>query len=139
MNSKDNVLFFLVLGVSWLLYLISLFLPAFLLPWGRTMKGIVVLAYGWWGPFMGQFAWFANPLYVFSNIFLFSGKYSKAFVCGAIALLLALQSFTVKEIYENEGSSTKVLGLKVAFYVWLSALFIVTLVSFFYWRRIKLP
>lgn len=134
-EDRLRVVAIVCIAVAWVAFMYSLQLPAFLLEGGRTMSGLTVLGYGWWGPLMFQFAWFANPLFAAGSILILSREYSLAALFSSGATLIALQSYMVTEIYEHEGFATPVLGLGSAFSLWLAALLIVAICSLILWRR----
>jgi hypothetical protein len=53
-----------------------------------------VLALGWQGFFLGQFAWFANLFWFLSLLLVFLRRWILAFVAALMAILVALDAFS---------------------------------------------
>lgn len=115
----------LALGALWLaavLYVVSLNLPALLFAAHEPVSGGSLLAIGWMGFMGGQFAWFANPLWLTAAVFTGTRRYRLAAWFSLAAVLLAQHSFSARHYYFNEAESTPIAGLGTAFWVWVAAL-----------------
>ncbi|MBP0715663.1 hypothetical protein ABXK61_20410 [Burkholderia sola] len=110
-----------VLGVSGVLYVLSLTMPAMHFEKEASLSGMSVLAQGWWGLFMLNPAWLANPLYIVAAIQLARSRYMRASQLSAAAFACALCSLFTTKWYFNEADATPISGYGVAFYVWLVA------------------
>jgi hypothetical protein len=101
-------------------FLASLCLPSIMFASHSPVFGITVLLWGWWGVLSGgNFAWFANFLFL-SGIAGFRDKeYLLAAITGTLAIPLALTSFYAKEWWFNEGFGTPISGLGPGFYLWI--------------------
>lgn len=117
----------LVLLISIGLYIYSLTLPALLLKDEAPIEGGWVLALGWWGLLMYQFAWLANPAY-FVGIFAYvianlddSKGFSRAvLILAGIALILGVTSYRADVWYQGGGGpDIPIIGLGAGFYVWM--------------------
>jgi len=87
--------------------------------------GIVCLLFG-----MSYFAWYANPLILLSGIFLLKAKPAWAAGAAAIAMLLALTTFTIERIERNEaGTMAPVSGYGAGFYLWLGCTVVLLLTA----------
>jgi hypothetical protein len=109
----------LSLIISGLLFVASLFLPALLFQEVDPVTGGNLLAWGWWGLILGNPAWCANPIFLIAVIAFLFRKYIFALIGSGIAFLLGTCSFFASEYYFNEASSTPIVGLGPAFYVWM--------------------
>jgi hypothetical protein len=84
------------------------------------IMGFVCLLFGW-----THIQWLANPLIAASHFFLFRGKYGWSVLCSAVAVMLALSAFSIKEVPQDEsGTMTLVLGFSSGFYLWLSVMLV---------------
>lgn len=110
-----------VLGVSGVLYILSLVLPAMYFEKEAPLSGMSVLVQGWWGLLMLNPAWLANPLYVVAIVQLARNRYARASLFSAAALACALCSLLTTKWYFNEADATPISGYGVAFYAWLVA------------------
>lgn len=110
-----------VLGVSGVLYVLSLTMPAMYFEKEPSLSGLSVLAQGWWGLLMLNPAWLANPLYGVAIAQLARNRYTRASRFSAAALACALCSLFTTKWYFNEADATPISGYGVAFYAWLVA------------------
>lgn len=111
--------FWPIIGGSASLFALSLFLPALLFKSHDPLSGAHVLAWGWWGVVTLDFAWFANPAFIFASYAFLKRNFIRARVSAGGALLLGSLSFFTKEWWFNEGGGTPITGLGAAFYIWL--------------------
>ncbi|HIH2750744.1 hypothetical protein L3V59_28930 [Burkholderia aenigmatica] len=118
-----------VLGASGALYVLSLMMPAMYFEKEAPLSGMSVLAQGWWGVFMLNPAWLANPLYIASMIQLARRRYARASQFSGAAFVCALCSLFTTEWYFNEAYATPISSLGMAFYVWLVAQLVLLLGS----------
>lgn len=110
-----------VLGVSGVLYVLSLTMPAMHFDKEPSLSGLSVLAQGWWGLLMLNPAWLANPLYGIAAVQFARSRYAGASWFSGAAIACALCSLVTKNWYFNEADPTPISSLGVAFYVWLVA------------------
>ena len=107
--------------VSVSMYAYSMLLPALLFEHHEPLAGSHVLAWGWWGVLLLEFAWLANPIYI-AAVLTFNSKYIIFSQRATIAsLVLGLTSFHAKEWWFNEGSGTNIAGLGTGYYVWIAS------------------
>jgi hypothetical protein len=88
----------------------------------RPLIGLHFLLNGWLAPiFSNNYAWFANPLFLWA---IFRLKIDKsADVIGLMALLVALNTFTFSEyLYNANGSATPVYAYGWGVVLWLASL-----------------
>ena len=104
---------------SIILFIVSLLLPALLFQEVDPVTGDNLLVWGWWGLILGNPAWCANPLFLIALVVFSFKKYVFALIAGVVAFILGACSFFASEYYFNEGSSTPIAGLGLAFYVWM--------------------
>ena len=114
-----------------ILFISSLFFPALLFQYQKSLPGFQILAWGWWGILTLDFAWFANPIYLIGLMYLKKEEYVAARYCSAGALVLGASSFSAKEWWFNEGSGTPIMGLGSAFYIWMLSFLLLFIGSFF--------
>ncbi|WP_158289020.1 hypothetical protein [Rubrivivax albus] len=107
-------------GFALLAWLISLGLNGFVDVNQRAYSGAHVLAIGWLGPLMVNFAWYANLFFLIS-VALLLGKRSAVW-SSLLAAALPLQTITFVKVPLNEaGGAVGVFGLGWGFVVWYSA------------------
>ena len=111
----------LVLAASGLLFLAALPAPALLFTDHPPVRGITALAFGWWGVVLGDFPWFANPLYLGALVLLWRGFHLAGAALAALAIVVGLRSLGVDEWYHNEAGGTPVTGLGLAFWFWMAS------------------
>ena len=118
----------LVLGLTFVLYLIACSTPALYLTGGDKERwfGFEVLVFGWLGALIGQFAWFANLLLLLAIALLLFRRWIATLVCSLLATSLALHTIVIfsQDIPLDEGGvrHAEVIGLGVGFYIWLLSL-----------------
>ncbi|QTD95017.1 hypothetical protein [Burkholderia anthina] len=110
-----------VLGVSGVLYVLSLMTPAMYFEKEAPLSGMSVLVQGWWGLFMLNPAWLANPLYMVAAVQLARNRYARASMFSAAALACALCSLFTTKWYFNEAYATPISSFGIAFYAWFIA------------------
>lgn len=92
-----------VLGVSGVLYVLSLMMPAMHFEKEASLSGLSVLAQGWWGLFMFNPAWLANPLYVVAAVQLARNRYTREPVFGRCARVCALFTIHDEVVLQRSG------------------------------------
>jgi hypothetical protein len=87
----------------------------------QRMTGAEILAMGWLSPLMGNFAWFANPLFLWAFIRLQTRK--SAVALTVLAILLSLDTFRLSNYLLDEGGgSTSVYAYGWGVVLWFAAL-----------------
>ncbi len=123
-----------VLILALVVYCISLTLPgvSFVDRTGtHSMYGIFILGLGWVAMTKWIFAWFANPLFLFT---LFRSRVEKpgvVLIVSVIAFGLGLSSFTMREIPNFSGVVTPTASLAIGYYVWMVSLGLLVCYGFF--------
>ena len=117
---------------AWVLYVASLALPVFQVN-GETWKGGWVLLLGALGMLDANFAWLANPLFLFTSFCVVysyddSSLVAGACIAGAVAPGVALTSYRFHRMC-TDGGCSPVSELGVGFYVWLSAMLVLLMAS----------
>ena len=129
-------------GLTVLLYIVSLFLPALNLEHEGDWTGGAVLILGWLGPLINQFGWLANVPWFVALVLLIFRFWTPAFILSLVAFLVGFSSLTIvhKEMLLDEGGVNKaiVLGLGPAFYLWMVALVLPAIIAALGWRRLSL-
>jgi hypothetical protein len=116
----------LLIRVSLLLYALSLVLPSLTSP-ETTMRGWEVLLIGVMGYVVGEFRWFANPLFFIAVASIGSVKYQRSrgvISLVTIAVLLSASCLVIQPHVGTGGSSTPRTAeatLEVGAYVWIIA------------------
>jgi hypothetical protein len=117
----------ILLGIWAFLYLLACALPALEfsnenLP-NENWPGIQVLAIGWLGGFLYQFAWYANLPLLLALILLLLRRWVGVLVSGVLALLLAMNTFLLysQRVPANEGGTSylHLVQVKIGFYFWV--------------------
>ncbi|WP_297845103.1 hypothetical protein [Pseudomonas sp.] len=104
--------------VALTLWLVSLFLPVFIyFDQHKVMRGDYLLSIGWLGALGFQFAWYANPLFLFSFVRLVTSR--SAMIPSILALLL---SFSTAFSYIGLGVGAGLYGYGWGLVVWIMAL-----------------
>lgn len=107
--------FFLYAGIMF--FTVSLFLIVFFTG-GDDIRGYWVLATGWLGFVIFQFAWYANPLNLLA-ILLVERRPTVAFLLSIAALILATQVFLFNEIPTVSGEEkTYIREFGLGVYLW---------------------
>jgi hypothetical protein len=90
---------------AFLVWLSSLALTGIVLYAGqKRLSGLEILASGWLGPLVGNFAWFANVFFIVGVRRLWSSR--TAIIPSLIAVLLSLDAFRFTSYLLNEGGAT---------------------------------
>ncbi len=110
------------------LYVYALLQPALLFEQHDALQGFEVLMLGWLGVLSADFAWFANPMFALSLVFLLLGHPRKSAATSAVGFAIGLLAVFAKEWWFNEGSGTPIKGLGSAYYVWMAS-FVVLLLA----------
>ncbi len=110
------------------LYLVSLTLPGFILKYDWDVSfndniwyGYNILAMGGLGIFVGQYAWYANPLFFLALLFIFFKLYRAATITSLLCFLVGINAIFFEKFPKNEGSSTDnyiIDHLGLGYYVW---------------------
>lgn len=110
-----------IIAVSAGLWLISLFAPVASLDGGKPQPGYGLLLFGWLGPLMFQFGWYANPLLWVGWSMLASsgGSGSGAGLVGVGLLVTGANAALWDEIPTGNGSQ-KVTKVFFGYYLWLA-------------------
>lgn len=113
--------FFLIGSVG--MYLLACFLPVLNTEY-KDYRGWWLLAFGWSGVFILQFAWLANPLLWGAWILILARRWGLAMILGILAFFVGLNTFTVSGIppFPPAVSSIPVSGLGIGAYVWFGSI-----------------
>jgi hypothetical protein len=130
-----------VLAISLLLYGVACAAPAlvFLGNGGsEAWPGYRVLFLGWLGALIGQFAWYANPLFFFGIITFLFRKWIATIVLIGLTLLMAANTFLlfIQEVPADE-AGVNVLTLEtlhVGFYLWVASILTIGIGVVILWR-----
>ena len=135
-TSNNQIIRWAILLLSVCAYIYSLFLPALLFEHHEPVFGGELLANGWWGFLMGEFAWLANLayivaifVYIVTNMSNGKGANIVAICFCIITLIFGFTSFHAKT-YEFAGSSAPIIRLGSGFYLWMYSFFILLMGCF---------
>lgn len=118
-----RVLAFLSIGC----FVLCIWLTAFYQD-GRPVEGTWLLVFGWLGPLEGQFAWFANPVYLAALVYWAEGRPILSLILAWIAVGLAASFFFTKTVFVSLRDDTDFISsLSWGFYLWLTAMTLLAL------------
>lgn len=120
-NPQLKSLSFAAYFLAAVLFLLSLFLPAFITQ-TQDIDGYWVLAMGWLGFITFQFAWYALPLAIIA-IRVSARKPQLSLLLAVFAILVASEAFLFKEIPFSK--SEEVIDLGLGFYLWYMSFMLV--------------
>lgn len=114
-----------VFSSSVLLFLVACVTPAMVFD-RETWPGAQVLALGWQGIFLGQFAWFANPFWLLSLLLVFFRRWILTLGATLLAILIALDalSFLGTKVPLDEAFVNTMIfqSYHVGFYFWVASI-----------------
>jgi hypothetical protein len=116
------------IGVSLLLFLLACVTPCLEMSQKSdpVWYGLRILVLGWMGFLAGQFAWYANPLWLIGLCLLAFRKWSAAAIFSGLSLLFALNTLLMFVMPlpadESKVNTTSLMGLRIGFYFWMASL-----------------
>ncbi|MEH7611990.1 hypothetical protein [Gottfriedia acidiceleris] len=129
----------ITLIIIWALYFISLRFTALTTASEDKFGGLIILLTGWLGVFAGMMSavsWYANLFFLYISIQTLRGK--KTSISHIFMLLLAIRAFFPMDLMLDEGGNTsKVAEHNLGFYLWFSAIVLLSILSFINWRMIR--
>ncbi len=117
-----------IIGISLLLFVLACATPCLEMSQKSdpVWYGLRILVLGWMGFLAGQFAWYANPLWVIGLCLLAFRKWSAAVIFSGLSLLFALNTLTMFVMPlpadESKVNTTSLVRLRIGFYCWLASL-----------------
>lgn len=123
--SNRNYLF---VGVSLLLFVMACATPCLEMSQKSdpVWYGLRILVLGWMGFLAGQFAWFANPLWLIGVVAFAFRKWSVALISLGLALFFALNTLLLFVMPlpadESKINNTSLVRLRIGFYLWLAGM-----------------
>jgi hypothetical protein len=85
--------------------------------------GVLALFYGPLVVLIGQFAWFANPVWLIALLLVLAGRLRAGIVASLLAFVVATHAWALfgREIPGDEGGVTKyyLKSMQIGFYLWL--------------------
>jgi hypothetical protein len=125
-----------LIGFSLLMFVIACATPAMVFD-KETWPGVQVLALGWQGVFLGQFAWFANAFWFLSLLLAFFRRWLLALAATFITLVVALDalSFLNTTVPLDEGFVNTMVfkSYHVGYYFWMASIGITGLGAVVMW------
>ena len=109
----------LLVVLAFILFFLSLFEPVFITE-DKAIKGYWILAMGWLGFVIFQFAWYANLLSLLA-ILLMTKRAVLAFILSLFALLVSTESFLFDEIPSGKGENIAIVDNDIGLYLWIGA------------------
>lgn len=110
-----------VASIANALFVISLVLPASVwddYPTDRFLFGFEILLKGWAGPLTGDFAWYANPIFLYVSCSLWRRKNIRARRFWAALLVVAATSVLVPGLHAYSWLLSQSQVVLVGAYVW---------------------
>ncbi len=108
--------------LSYLLFLVSMFLPAFTFGENNIYVGYGALMIGPLGILAGCITWLANPL-LFYSWELFSRKnYNKGFILSISSLVVALTLLLQETLPEGSSSPASSFTIGSGYYIWVMSI-----------------
>lgn len=144
LKEKSIILSKILAWISALLWIISLTQDAFIFVEYGSYKGYMVLIvgtiFGWTADHIGYFAVYANYIWiVLLFAILFKSKLQKTILIGhAFLWLVAMLTFTLKEILINEAGGKAEPNYGLGLYLWFAAFFLTTLSELIRQKIIKI-
>jgi len=112
----------LAVGMGALLFIACLPLPAYTLEatcGTTTIRSYEVLLSGAFGPFIGVWEWYANPLLFLSWIFVIKKYYAHAVAIAGLSVLTAFAFLFRDSMMSNEaGDLSRIASLGSGYWVW---------------------
>ncbi|SHG42768.1 hypothetical protein [Chryseobacterium sp. OV279] len=110
----------IILIISVAVFVISLALPAVFTQKGSEMYGLALFLLGWADVSGDGTSWLANPILLFSWIFLLVKQPKIAAFLGLLSVGVALYYFSETEITVNEaGHKSSITSYGPGYYLWL--------------------
>ena len=133
---------FIVLAVSLVLFALACASPTLIFlrngTSDETWAGYIVLLLGWLGPFLGQFAWYANPLLFVGMITFLVRQWVATIVLIALALLMAANTCLLffQEVPADEAGVNMLTlqNLHIGFYLWIASILTIGIGAIILWR-----
>lgn len=132
-----------LLGPSIILFLLSLFLPAFTYQTSSHIDGLMALTmsllpaiFGILGTiqghtdFFGTISWFANPILFSSWIFLFRKSRNRALFTSVLAFVLSLLFLTTHTIPVPDNNNMENISVSYGYFMWLASILCACVVSY---------
>lgn len=116
---------------SLILFSLSLFQECYVVGNRESLGsfGLIALLMGWMNISISFLAWFANPLYLFTIIFIFKNKRA-AKITGCLSLVFSLSFLILNEVLISEAGHTgKVEKYLLGYWLWILSITIVTVCS----------
>ena len=99
--------------------------------------GLQLLLGGWMGPFAGQVAWYANPLFWYAHYKHFIWAPKSPRVLATIAMILALTAPLTKTTWFHEGYSSPIVSIGLGQVLWLTSILVLNVLVFIAPRQLK--
>jgi hypothetical protein len=125
-----------VISLSLFLFLLACATPAMVFD-QETWLGVQVLAFGWEGIFIGQFAWYANLFWLLSLLLAFFRRWILTLAATLLAILIALDtlSFFGTKVPLDEGFVNMMIfqSYHVGYYLWMASIVVVGIGAMVMW------
>ncbi|MBX3678491.1 MAG: hypothetical protein KF853_15865 [Rhodocyclaceae bacterium] len=131
MNASNPAIRKAIVAFACALYALSLFLPGLLFERRAPLPGYEILMFGWLGILSFDFAWYGNPMFVLSAIFLGFKHARKSAFTSSVGFFLGFLAVFAKEWWFNEGAGTPIKELGIGYYIWMCSFLLLMFGSFF--------
>lgn len=130
LNGKLHIMFpIITIAISGLFFIVALALPVYKFANGEYYSGLMVLLFGWMGPFGvvagNTIGWYANLFLFFAWIALALAKFRPmpffAVIALSIGIVIALTSLGVSRLATNEAGTMDEVTIGLGFYMWLAS------------------
>lgn len=112
----------IILIISIVLFMISLVLPAVFTQKGSEMYGLACFLLGWTDLSGDGTSWLANPILLFSWVFLLVKQPKIAAILGLLSVAVALYYFSETEITVDEaGHKYPITSYGPGYYLWMTS------------------
>ncbi|SHL61705.1 hypothetical protein SAMN05444360_10370 [Chryseobacterium carnipullorum] len=113
---------YIILIISIVIFMISLILPAVFTKKGSEVYGLTLFLFGWTDLTGDGTSWLANPILLFSWVFLLVKQPKIAAFLGLLSVAVALYYVTETEIIVDEaGHKYPITGFGLGYYVWIAS------------------
>jgi hypothetical protein len=128
-SDNKNVVALVVL----VMFCVSLSLPAIIFSDNDYHRGFSVLIYGILGVLAGDFAWFANPVFVGAYIAFCARAFAVSGFFSLICVGLAATSYTAKSALISFSSPATIKSLASGFHLWMASFVVLLVASALMW------
>jgi hypothetical protein len=119
--------------VALVMFCVSLALPAIIFSDNDYHRGYAVLIYGILGSLAGDFAWFANPVFIGAYITFCARAFAMSSLFSLVCVVFAATSYTAKSALISFSSPATIKSLASGFYLWMASFVVLLVASVLLW------